>query len=70
MRLLLDQERQHRIVRQAGFVGRERIMASTDCGFASTLNPNMPPEVEPEIVWTRFQSLAGGARLAIEQLWG
>ena len=59
-----------RIVRLAGVVGRERVMASTDCGFASTINPNVPPEVEPEIVWAKFQSLVAGARLASSQLWG
>jgi 5-methyltetrahydropteroyltriglutamate--homocysteine methyltransferase len=58
-----------RIVRLAGVVGRERVMASTDCGFASTINPNVPPEVEPEIVWAKFQSLVEGARLASKQLW-
>ena len=59
-----------RIVRLAGVVGRERVMASTDCGFASTINPNVPPEVEPEIAWAKFQSLVEGARLASAQLWG
>ena len=59
-----------RIVRLAGVVGRERVIASTDCGFASTINPNVPPEVEPEIVWAKFQSLVEGARLATKQLWG
>ncbi len=59
-----------RIVRLAGVVGRDRVMASTDCGFASTINPNVPPEVEPEIVWAKFQSLAEGARLATRHLWG
>ena len=59
-----------RIVRLANVVGRERVMASTDCGFASTLNPNVPPEVEPEIVWAKFQSLVEGARIATRQLWG
>jgi 5-methyltetrahydropteroyltriglutamate--homocysteine methyltransferase len=58
-----------RIVRLARVVGRERVMASTDCGFASTLNPDVPPEVEPEIVWAKFQSLVEGARLATGQLW-
>jgi 5-methyltetrahydropteroyltriglutamate--homocysteine methyltransferase len=57
-------------VRLAGVVGRERVMASTGCGFASTINPNVPPEVEPEIVWAKVQSLAEGARLATKQLWG
>jgi len=59
-----------RIVRLAKVVGRERVLASTDCGFASTLNPDKPPEVEPEIVWAKFQSLAEGARLATKELWG
>jgi 5-methyltetrahydropteroyltriglutamate--homocysteine methyltransferase len=58
-----------RIVRLAKVVGRERVMASADCGFASTLALNEPPEVEPEIVWAKFASLAEGARLATKQLW-
>jgi 5-methyltetrahydropteroyltriglutamate--homocysteine methyltransferase len=59
-----------RIVRLAKIVGRERVMASSDCGFASTLAPNERPEVEPEIVWAKFASLAEGARLATKMLWG
>jgi 5-methyltetrahydropteroyltriglutamate--homocysteine methyltransferase len=58
-----------RIVRLAGVVGRERVIASSDCGFASTLTPNQPPEVEPEIVWAKFESLVAGARLATQRLW-
>jgi 5-methyltetrahydropteroyltriglutamate--homocysteine methyltransferase len=58
-----------RIVRLAGLVGRERVIASSDCGFASTLSADMTPEVEPEIVWAKFQSLAEGARLATKMLW-
>jgi len=58
-----------RIVRLAGIVGRERIIAGSDCGFASTLAPNQPPEVEPEIVWAKFESLVAGARLATKALW-
>jgi 5-methyltetrahydropteroyltriglutamate--homocysteine methyltransferase len=58
-----------RIVRLADVVGRERVMASTDCGFASTINPNVPPEVEPEIVWAKFESLVEGARIASKHLW-
>jgi 5-methyltetrahydropteroyltriglutamate--homocysteine methyltransferase len=58
-----------RIVRLAGVVGRERVIAGTDCGFASTLVPGQRPEVEPEIVWAKFRSLAGGARLASRALW-
>jgi 5-methyltetrahydropteroyltriglutamate--homocysteine methyltransferase len=44
-------------------------MASSDCGFASTLSLNEPPEIEPEIVWAKFKSLAEGARLASQALW-
>ena len=58
-----------RIVRLAEVVGRERVIASSDCGFASTLTPNQPPEVEPEIVWAKFESLVVGARLATQRLW-
>ena len=58
-----------RIVRLAKIVGRERVMASSDCGFASTLAPNERPEIEPEIVWAKFASLAEGARLASKILW-
>jgi 5-methyltetrahydropteroyltriglutamate--homocysteine methyltransferase len=59
-----------RILRLARVVGRERVMAGSDCGFASTLNPNERPEIEPEIVWAKFASLAEGARLATKTLWG
>jgi 5-methyltetrahydropteroyltriglutamate--homocysteine methyltransferase len=58
-----------RVMKLARIVGRERVMASSDCGFASTLSANEPPEIEPEIVWAKFQSLAEGARLASRALW-
>jgi 5-methyltetrahydropteroyltriglutamate--homocysteine methyltransferase len=58
-----------RIVRLAGIVGRERVIAGSDCGFASTLAPDQPPEVEPEIVWAKFASLVAGAHLATKTLW-
>ena len=59
-----------RIVRLAKVVGRERVLASSDCGFASTLSVTEPPEIEPEIVWAKLASLAEGARLASSELWG
>jgi len=59
-----------RIVRLARVVGRERVMASADCGFASTLSATDDPEVEPEIVWAKFAALAEGARRATRALWG
>jgi 5-methyltetrahydropteroyltriglutamate--homocysteine methyltransferase len=58
-----------RIVRLAKVVGRERVIAGTDCGFASTLVPGQRPEIEAEIVWAKFKSLAEGARIASEVLW-
>ena len=59
-----------RIVRIARIVGRERVVAGADCGFASTIAKGAKPEVETEIVWAKFQSLAEGARLATKELWG
>jgi 5-methyltetrahydropteroyltriglutamate--homocysteine methyltransferase len=50
-------------------VGRENVIAGSDCGFASTLVPGEPPEVDPAIVWEKFRSLAEGARLATATLW-
>ncbi len=58
-----------RIVRLASVVGRERVIAGADCGFASTLVPGQRPEIEAEIVWAKFRSLIQGARLASEVLW-
>ena len=58
-----------RIVKVAGIVGRENVIASTDCGFASTLAPGQPPEIEPEIVWAKFEALRDGAALATKELW-
>jgi 5-methyltetrahydropteroyltriglutamate--homocysteine methyltransferase len=58
-----------RIVRLANIVGRERVIAGTDCGFASTLVPGQRPEIEPEIVWAKLESLVEGARIATRALW-
>jgi 5-methyltetrahydropteroyltriglutamate--homocysteine methyltransferase len=58
-----------RIVRLARIVGRERVIAGTDCGFASTLVPGQRPEIEPEIVWAKLGSLVEGARIATRDLW-
>ncbi len=55
-----------RIRRFADVVGRERVIASADCGFASFAGSN---EVHPSIVWAKFASLVEGARIASKQLW-
>jgi 5-methyltetrahydropteroyltriglutamate--homocysteine methyltransferase len=56
-----------RIVRYAEVVGRERVIAGTDCGFGTFARSN--PQVEPEIVWAKLAAMAEGARLASAQLW-
>jgi 5-methyltetrahydropteroyltriglutamate--homocysteine methyltransferase len=55
-----------RICRFADVVGRDRVIAGADCGFASFAGSN---EVHPSIVWAKFKSLVEGARLASAQLW-
>jgi 5-methyltetrahydropteroyltriglutamate--homocysteine methyltransferase len=56
-----------RILRFVSVVGRERLIAGADCGFASFAG-NM--EIHPSIVWAKLQSLAEGARLASREAWG
>ncbi len=56
-----------RLVRYAEVVGRERVIAGTDCGFATFART--VSNVEPEITWAKFKAMAEGARLASAQLW-
>jgi 5-methyltetrahydropteroyltriglutamate--homocysteine methyltransferase len=56
-----------RILRYAEVVGRERVMAGTDCGFATFARTRAV--VEPEIAWAKLKSMTEGARLASTQLW-
>ncbi len=56
-----------RIARYAKTLGRESVIAGTDCGFAQ--GP-FHRRVHPSIMWAKFESLAEGARLATRQLWG
>jgi 5-methyltetrahydropteroyltriglutamate--homocysteine methyltransferase len=55
------------LVTYANLVGRERVIASADCGFSS--NATFAPEVDAKVVWAKFQALSEGARLATERLW-
>jgi 5-methyltetrahydropteroyltriglutamate--homocysteine methyltransferase len=55
-----------RIVRIARLVGRENVLAGTDCGFAQ--GP-FHRRVHPSIMWAKLQTLAEGAKLASKQLW-
>nr|NIO11722.1 methionine synthase [Deltaproteobacteria bacterium] len=56
-----------RIGRFAKIVGRENVMAGSDCGFSSQATTD--PEIHPTVVWAKFQAMAEGARLATKQLW-
>ncbi len=56
-----------RLVRFAGLVGRENVIAGTDCGFGTQALE--VPEIHPDIVWAKFKAMAKGAQLASERLW-
>jgi 5-methyltetrahydropteroyltriglutamate--homocysteine methyltransferase len=55
-----------RIVRFADFMGRENVIAGTDCGFATFAGSD---EVHPSIVWAKLDALVQGAEIASRQLW-
>jgi 5-methyltetrahydropteroyltriglutamate--homocysteine methyltransferase len=55
-----------RIVRYAEVVGRERVIASTDCGFGTSA---WGRKVDGKIAWAKLQSLVEGAQLASRELW-
>jgi 5-methyltetrahydropteroyltriglutamate--homocysteine methyltransferase len=55
-----------RIERFAQVVGRENVIAGTDCGFGTFAGSE---EIHPSVVWAKFQALSEGARIASERLW-
>ncbi|MCI0894623.1 MAG: hypothetical protein J4N84_06965, partial [Chloroflexi bacterium] len=55
-----------RIVRYAQLVGRENVIAGTDCGFGTSA---WGRKVETNIVWAKLQAMSEGARLASQELW-
>lgn len=55
-----------RIVRFAGIVGRERVIAGSDCGFGTFAGFG---PVDPDIAYMKLAAMAEGARLASRQLW-
>jgi 5-methyltetrahydropteroyltriglutamate--homocysteine methyltransferase len=55
-----------RIGRYASVVGRENVIAGSDCGFATFAGSK---EVHPSIVWAKLKALSDGAALASRQLW-
>jgi 5-methyltetrahydropteroyltriglutamate--homocysteine methyltransferase len=56
-----------RILNFAGCVGRENLIAGTDCGFAQE---ELNRRVHPSIMWAKLEAMAEGARLASAELWG
>ncbi len=56
-----------RIIRFANLVGRENVIAGTDCGFAQAEGYQ---RVHPTVMWAKLETLAEGARIASKELWG
>jgi 5-methyltetrahydropteroyltriglutamate--homocysteine methyltransferase len=56
-----------RIVRYAELVGRDRVIAGTDCGFGTFAGFG---PVHPSICWAKMKSLTDGAEIASKKLWG
>ncbi len=52
-----------RLVRYANLVGRENVLAGTDCGLGTRVG-------HPSVCWAKLEALAEGARRASKQLWG
>jgi 5-methyltetrahydropteroyltriglutamate--homocysteine methyltransferase len=55
-----------RLVRLAGVVGKERVLAGTDCGFDTFIRFSL---VDPGVAWLKLHALAEGAQLASADLW-
>jgi 5-methyltetrahydropteroyltriglutamate--homocysteine methyltransferase len=55
-----------RIVRIATIVGRERVVASTDCGFGTSAGYG---KIDPDVAFLKLTSLVAGAAKASRQLW-
>ena len=55
-----------RIVRYAGLVGRENVIAGSDCGFGTSA---WGRRVESRVAWAKLASIVEGARLASAELW-
>jgi len=56
-----------RIGRYAKLVGRENVMAGSDCGFGTWVGQ---AAVDPDVVWAKMAAMAEGARIASRQFWG
>ena len=55
-----------RIARYANLVGRENVMAGSDCGYGTWVGQ---AAVDPDVVWAKMAAMAAGARIASRQFW-
>src|SRR5208283_4463266 len=55
-----------RIGRYARLVGRENVIAGSDCGYGTWVGQ---AAVDPDIVWAKFAALTEGARIASDRFW-
>ncbi len=56
-----------RIARYAKLVGRENVVAGSDCGYGTWVGQ---AAVDPDVVWAKLAALAEGARMASKEFWG
>jgi 5-methyltetrahydropteroyltriglutamate--homocysteine methyltransferase len=56
-----------RLVKYANAVGRENVVAGSDCGFATFAGSD---EIDPAIAWAKLAALVEGAEIASRRLWG
>ncbi|MGA9894100.1 MAG: hypothetical protein WBQ55_17520 [Xanthobacteraceae bacterium] len=54
-------------IKRCGFMGRENVIAGTDCGFASFAGSD---ELHASIVWAKMEAMVRGAEIASKKLWG
>ncbi len=55
-----------RLEKFASIVGKERVIAGTDCGFATS---RAGDELHPDVAWAKLQALVEGAKIATKRLW-
>lgn len=55
-----------RLLNYAGVVGRDRVMAGSDCGFGTFVGQDV---VVPSVTWSKFESMAQGSEMASRELW-
>jgi 5-methyltetrahydropteroyltriglutamate--homocysteine methyltransferase len=55
-----------RISRYASLVGRENVIAGSDCGYGTWVGQ---AAVDPDVVWAKLAAMAAGARIATKQFW-